>query len=175
MLMPFGSAYTVHNLGIEITRLPLVYLISGCCSIFVGPLVGRATDRFGAWPTFVFGSLLGIVMTLIYTHLGITPLPVVILVNALMFVGIFSRMIPAQAMISLIPSPARRGAYGSISASMQQVAGGVGSILAGLIVIRNADGSLSRFDDVGYVLIGTSVLALILIRRLDRVTRVDPT
>ena len=42
MLMPFGSAYTVHNLGIDITHLPTVYLVSGLFSIVTGPLVGRA-------------------------------------------------------------------------------------------------------------------------------------
>ena len=29
MLMPFGSAYTVHNLGIDIEHLPTIYLVSG--------------------------------------------------------------------------------------------------------------------------------------------------
>src|SRR6201997_4658586 len=40
MLMPFGSAYTVHNLGIDIVHLPTIYLVSGLFSIFIGPLVG---------------------------------------------------------------------------------------------------------------------------------------
>jgi hypothetical protein len=38
-------------------------------------------------------------MVLIYTHLGQVSLTVAILVNVLMFVGIFSRMIPSQAQI----------------------------------------------------------------------------
>src|SRR6266404_5962797 len=38
MLMPFGSAYTVHNLGIDIVHLPTIYLVSGLFSIFIGPL-----------------------------------------------------------------------------------------------------------------------------------------
>ena len=54
MLMPFGSAYTVHNLGIDIVHLPTIYLVSGLFSIFMGPLVGKASDAFGKFPTFVF-------------------------------------------------------------------------------------------------------------------------
>src|SRR3954468_1660700 len=69
MLMPFGSAYTVHNLGIDIVHLPTIYLVSGLFSIVIGPLVGRASDAFGKYPTFVFGSAMSIVMVLIYTHL----------------------------------------------------------------------------------------------------------
>src|ERR1700676_4785502 len=100
MLMPFGSAYTVNNLGIDIVHLPTIYLVSGLFSIFIGPLVGRASDAFGKFPTFAFGSFVSIVMVLIYTHLGPSTLTVVITVNVLMFVGIFSRMIPSQALIS---------------------------------------------------------------------------
>jgi len=40
---------------------------------------------------------MSILMVTVYTHLGLTPLIWVIVVNALMFVGIFSRMIPSQA------------------------------------------------------------------------------
>jgi predicted MFS family arabinose efflux permease len=39
MLMPFGSAFTVHNLGIGVDKLPLLYLVTGLCTIFTGPLV----------------------------------------------------------------------------------------------------------------------------------------
>jgi hypothetical protein len=50
--------------------------------------VGRASDAFGKFPTFAFGSAMSIVMVLIYTHLGHVSLTVVILVNVMMFVGI---------------------------------------------------------------------------------------
>jgi predicted MFS family arabinose efflux permease len=45
VLMPFSSAYTVHNLGIDIAHLPTIYLVSGLFTIVMGPLVGRATTR----------------------------------------------------------------------------------------------------------------------------------
>ena len=35
-----------HNLGIDIVHLPTIYLVSGLFSIFIGPLVGRASDSF---------------------------------------------------------------------------------------------------------------------------------
>ncbi len=48
----------------------MIYLVTGLFTIFIGPLVGRATDAFGKVPTFFFGSAVSIVMVLIYTHLG---------------------------------------------------------------------------------------------------------
>jgi len=161
MLMPFGSAFTVHNLGIDIAHLPTIYLISGLFSIFTGPLVGRASDAFGKFPTFVFGSAVSVVMVLIYTHLGEVSLTTVIVVNVLMFVGIFSRMIPSQALISAIPEPSQRGSFSAISASLQQLSGGLGSVLAAAIIAQNADGSLRHFDWLGYIVVATSIASLI--------------
>jgi predicted MFS family arabinose efflux permease len=161
MLMPFGSAFTVNNLGIDIVHLPTIYLISGLFSILIGPLVGRASDAFGKYPVFVFGSAVSIIMVLIYTHLGVVTLMTVIIVNVLMFVGIFSRMIPSQALISAIPVPSQRGSFSAISASLQQLSGGLGSVLAAAIIAQNADGSLRHFDMLGYIVVATSVLSLI--------------
>jgi predicted MFS family arabinose efflux permease len=161
MLMPFGSAYTVHNLGIDIVHLPTIYLVSGLFSIFIGPLVGRISDAFGKYPTFVFGSAMSIVMVLVYTHLGQVTLTVVIAVTVLMFVGIFSRMIPSQALISAIPDASQRGSFSAISASLQQLSGGLGSVAAAAIIAENADGSLRHFDRLGYVVVSTSILSLI--------------
>jgi predicted MFS family arabinose efflux permease len=160
MLMPFGSVFTVHNLGIDIVHLPTIYLISGLFSIFIGPLVGRASDTFGKFPTFAFGSAVSVVMVLIYTHLGHVTLTTAIVVNVLMFVGIFSRMIPSQALISAIPEPSQRGSFSAVSASLQQLSGGLGSVLAGAIIAQNADGSLRHFDWLGYIVVGTSLASL---------------
>ncbi len=161
MLMPFGSAFTVHNLGIDIAHLPTIYLVSGLFSIFTGPLVGRASGAFGNFPTFMFGTAMSIIMVTIYTHLGPSTLTVVITVNVLMFVGIFSRMIPSQALISAIPAPHQRGSFSAISASLQQLSGGLGSVFAAAIIAQNADGSLRHFDRLGYVVVGTSLVALV--------------
>jgi predicted MFS family arabinose efflux permease len=161
MLMPFGSAYTVHNLGIDILHLPTIYLVSGLFSIFTGPLVGRASDAFGKFPTFMFGSAVSVIMVLIYTHLGQVTLTTAITVNVLMFVGTFSRMIPSQALISAIPEASQRGSFSAVSASLQQFSGGLGSVFAATIIAQNPDGSLRHFDWLGYVVVATSIVSLI--------------
>jgi predicted MFS family arabinose efflux permease len=168
MLMPFGSAFSVHNLGIEFDKLSIVYLASGMCSIVTGPLVGRLSDRLGKFKTFVFGTLLSMVMVIIYTRLGVTPIYTVILISAVMFVGISSRMIPAQALMSAIPEPANRGSFMSVSSSVQQVSGGLAAVLAGLIVVERADGYLEHFDTLGYVVVGASLVTLILMYFIHR-------
>jgi predicted MFS family arabinose efflux permease len=134
MLMPFGSVFTVNNLGIALADLPTIYLASGIFTIFTGPLVGGASDAFGKFNTFIFGCALSIVMVLIYTRLGKVSLFTVVFVTVLMFVGIFSRMIPSQALMSAIPEITKRGSFNAVGASVQQFSGGIASVFAGLVV-----------------------------------------
>ncbi|WP_063685674.1 MFS transporter [Bradyrhizobium stylosanthis] len=162
MLMPFSSAFTVHNLGIDMLHLPTIYLVSGLFSIVTGPLVGRASDAFGKYPTFVFGCAMTVVMVLIYTHLGHVSLVTAITVNVLMFIGIFSRMIPSQALMSAIPDASQRGSFSAVSASLQQLSGGLGSVLAGAIIAQAPDGALIHFDRIGYVVVMTTLITLVM-------------
>jgi predicted MFS family arabinose efflux permease len=168
MLMPFTSAFMVHNVGLPVVRLPLVYVLTGLFSVVAGPLIGRASDRFGKFKVFAFGCAVTIVMVVIFTHLAITPLWLLVGILVIMQVGIFSRMISASALMSALPGPSDRGAYMSISSSLQQVAGGVAAVLSGMIVVEGADGALLHFDRVGYVLVGTTLLTLSMMYFINR-------
>jgi predicted MFS family arabinose efflux permease len=158
MLMPFGTAYIVNNVGLLFSVLPLIYLITGVSSIFVGPLVGKASDSVGKFPVFCFGSLVTLIMVPVWTNLGHASLAVVIAINVILFAGIFSRMIPAQALISAIPEPASRGAFNALSASLQQFAGGASAAVAGWLIVQRPDGSLAHFSWLGYLVM---IIALI--------------
>lgn len=168
MLMPFGSAFTVYNLQIPFAKLPVIYLITGIAAIFIGPLVGKASDTYGKLKVFIFGALLTIVMVLIYTNLGVTPLHIVILVNVLLFCAIFSRIIPAQALMSAIPTPENRGAFMAVTSSLQQISGGVASVIAGLIVVETSSGKLDHFDTLGFILTGTVLISMYLMYNISK-------
>jgi predicted MFS family arabinose efflux permease len=168
MLMPFSSAFTVNNLGISIHDLPIIYLVTGVATIFVGPLVGKAADAFGALRVFFAGTALTIVMVLIFTNLGVSTLFIVTAINVVLFIGIFSRMIPFQALMSQVPAQTQRGSFNAINASISQLAGGVASLVAGHIVTQGADGTIHHYDVAGYVVVATSLLACVLLWRIQR-------
>jgi predicted MFS family arabinose efflux permease len=168
MLMPFISLFTVNNIGLPIGKLPLMYTVTGLASLLTGPLIGRASDGFGKFRVFFFGCIVTIVMVSIYTHLHAVAFWTVIAVLIALHVGIFSRMISSSALTSALPQPADRGAYMSISSSLQQVSGGVAAVLAGSIVRQSADGTLLHFERVGYVLIGTTLMSLGFMYLIDR-------
>ena len=174
MLMPFGSAFTVNNVGIPITKLPHIYMITGICSLIAGPLVGRFSDTVGKYPLFCVGSAISVVMILIYTHLGVTPLWQVVVVNCVLFIGITSRMISASALMSAVPDPASRGAFMAGNSSIQQVAGGVAAAVGGLIVVQTAGGSLAHYDVLGYVVIGSMTLTVGMLYFINRMIAGGP-
>ena len=162
MLMPFMSVFMVHNVGIGLDHLPLVYMVMGSFAIPAGPLIGRAADSFGKLAVFAFGCILTSIMVVIYTHLHHTPLWVVCVIMVLLQISIFSRMISSQALITGLPQPSDRGAYMSVSSSLQQVAGGLAAVISGLVAKQLPTGVLVNYDILGYVLVGTTSLTLVM-------------
>jgi predicted MFS family arabinose efflux permease len=175
MLMPFSSAFTVNNLGISLHDLPIIYLVTGIATIFIGPIVGKATDSFGKLRVFFFGTAVMIVMVLIYTNLSTSTLIVVTIINVVLFVGIFSRMIPFQALMTQVPAQTQRGSFNAINASISQLTGGLASLVAGHIVQEGADGRIHHYDIAGFVVVATSLLACVLIWRVQHAAGLQPS
>jgi predicted MFS family arabinose efflux permease len=171
MLMPFGSTFTINNLGISSTSMTAIYTVTGVSMLLFGPLIGRLSDRWGKYLLFAVGSALTAATVLVYTHLGRTPLPWVILLNVLMFVGVTSRMISGQALMSAVPAPASRGAFMAVNTSLSQAAGGVGAMVAGLIVVQTPGGALQHYDILGYVVCVAMLVVVIMLRFIDRMVR----
>ncbi|MDH4261977.1 MAG: MFS transporter [Spirochaetia bacterium] len=160
MLMPFASAFTVHNMGISMHQLPFVYMVTGIVSMVSGPIIGRYSDVIGKYKIFILGTLLSIVMVIILSHMGITSLWLVILINVLLFTGITSRIISGSALMTAVPDIKDRGAFMGVNASVQQISGGIASAIAGLIVIQTVGGKLEKYDTLGYVVAVTMLVTL---------------
>lgn len=159
MLMPFGSAYLINNIKITQTELPMVFMLTGVASIIMMPLIGKLSDKVDKFMIFSAGSVLAVVLILIYTNLSPVPLWEVVVLNMILFMGIMSRMIPATTLTMSIPDMKDRGAFMSVNASLQQVAGGIAALCAGLIVTQETKSSpLQNYDTLGLVV---SVLVLI--------------
>ena len=175
MLMPFGSTFLVQNIQIPLEKLPLIYIITGVSSIFGGPLLGRLADSIGKYPVFVGGSVLGIALVLFYTSLGPTPLWEVIVLNVILFIAISARMVSTFAMTSALPDLPDRGAYMSISASLQQFSGGIAAWMAGVIVSQQSPTSpIDHYPTLGWVVTGAMLATIFLMYKVHRLVDVKP-
>ncbi|WP_128544608.1 MFS transporter [Larkinella soli] len=168
MLMPFGSAFAIHNLGVTQNELPMIYMVTGVASIILGPLAGKLSDRIGKFRMFCFASLWGMAVTIVYCNLGITPLWALIFLNVLLFAGISARMVSASALMSAVPEPQDRGAFMGVNSSVQQISGGVASVIAGLIVVQAPDGTLQRYPLLGYIVAVAMLITIAMMYVIDR-------
>lgn len=174
MIMPFSTAFLINNIHVPQNSLSVVFVATGIASTIIMPLVGALSDRVDKFKLFTAGSILAATMILVYTNLQPVPVWVVILVNVLLFMGIMSRMVPAMAMNSAIPAMSDRGAFMSINSSLQQLAGGFGGIVAGLIVVKAANDEtapIENFDILGYVMVAVVVLCVFLMSRVSKMIK----
>jgi len=169
MLMPFSSAYLINNIGISAEQLPMVFMFTGIASIVAMPLIGKLSDRVDKFLLFSAGCILATVMVLIYTNLGVTPLWQVVVINMVMFMGIMSRFIPATALTMSIPEMKDRGAFMSVNSSLQQMAGGIAALCAGLIVTQPSKTSpLEHYGVLGIVVSVIMMFSIFLVYRVSR-------
>ncbi|MBB5440812.1 putative MFS family arabinose efflux permease [Pedobacter sp. AK017] len=168
MLMPFGSAYLINNINITEAQLPLVFMFTGLAAVVVMPLIGKLSDKVDKFMVFTGGSLLAVVMILVYTNLSPVPLWQVIVINMVLFMGVMSRMIPATTLTMSIPDLKDRGAFMSVNASIQQMAGGIAALCAGLIVTQKTKSSpLEHYDTLGIVVSALILLCIFLVYRVS--------
>ncbi|HKG08601.1 MAG TPA: MFS transporter [Pedobacter sp.] len=168
MLMPFSSSYLINNINISADQLPLVFMFTGISSIIIMPLIGKLSDKVDKFLIFTGGCILAIIMILIYTNLVPVPLWQVVVINMIMFMGIMSRIIPATTLTMSIPEMTDRGAFMSVNSSLQQMAGGLAALFAGIIVTQKTKTApLEHYGVLGIVVSVVIVISIFLIYRVN--------
>lgn len=172
MMMPFGSAFAINNLHITQHQLPVIFMVAGLSTLVVMPLIGKLSDKADKFRIFALACIWMIVMVLVYTNLSTTPLWLVVVFNVLMMAGIMSRMIPSTALVTAIPAIQDRGAFMSINASLQQIAGGVAAAFAGMIIVQKSKFSpLEHYNTLGYIIVAITILSVLMVYRVSALTK----
>ena len=130
------------------------------------PLFGRLGDKFGNFPILLIASIGAIFSIFAITNLAPVGIWVAVLVTTSYFVVASGRNVPATTMVTAVVKAENRGSFMSVRTSAQQLALGSSSLLAGVIVGKDANGALINYEIVGYIAIGMSILAVILARYL---------
>jgi len=172
MMMPFGSAFAINNLKITQTQLPTIYMVAGIFTLLCMPLMGKLSDKFDKFKIFTIGCFWTIGVILVYTHLGVTALWLVIILNVLMMVGITGRMVPSTALVTGVPEMKDRGAFMSINSSLQQISGGIAAVVGGQIVFQQTKTSpLEHYDTLGYIVAVITFISIFLMYRVARLVK----
>lgn len=172
MMMPWSSAFAINNLKITQHQLPIIFMVSGVSSLITMPIIGRLSDTKDKFQIFLIASLMMIVMVLIYTNLTPVPFALIILMNIFFMVSMMSRMVPAMALTSGLPKMQDRGAFMSVNASLQQIAGGVAAAVGGLIVVQKDKYSpLEHYNTLGIVISVLSLISILMVFRVSKMVK----
>ena len=165
-VIPYIALYYTANVGMSENFITLVYLCGGSATFFSSRYIGRLADRYGKPRVFRWVALSSFVPLLVMTHLPPVPWWAVLISGAAFFVLVSGRMIPGMAMASAVSAPQVRGTFMSLSSSVQMLASGIASLVAGLIITRNAAGQIEHYDLVGYFAVACGLASLWMAQRL---------
>lgn len=172
MMMPWSSAFAINNLKITQHQLPIIFMVSGVSSLITMPVIGRLSDTKDKFQIFLIASLIMIVMVLIYTNLTPVPFALIILMNIFFMISMMSRMVPAMALTSGLPQMQDRGAFMSVNASLQQIAGGVAAAVGGMIVVQKDKYSpLEHYNTLGIVISVLSLISILMVYRVSKMVK----
>lgn len=162
-MIPFMSPSFVANGGLPEKQLPLIYLLGGVISMFGSPFFGRLADRFGKALVYRISALVSIVPIFLITNLSQSPLWIILAISTSFFFVMGGRMVPASAIMTTAATPRYRASFMSMSSSIQQLGSSLASYIAGLIVIKNAEGHLDNYPTVGYITIALTLVSIYLV------------
>lgn len=169
-VIPYITIYVVGNVGVAQGDIPLIYLCGGIASFFTARWIGRLADHYGKLRVYRVVALLSIAPLLIQTQLEPVPFALVLACSTLFFVLVPGRMVPAMAIVTSAVTPAQRGAFLAINASVTQLASGVAAFVGGLIIATDAAGKIVRYDVAGHLAVAMTLLAIIAVGRVRMIT-----
>ena len=77
-------------------------------------------------------------------------------------------MISASALMTAVPEPQDRGAFMGVNSSVQQIAGGIASLIAGMIVKETSTGYLENYPLLGNVVVAAIFVTIFLMYSIHK-------
>lgn len=149
-VIPYIALYLTANVGIANSYISLIYLCGGVATLVSSRFIGHMADRYGKVLVFRVLAIVSLIPLIVTTNLAPVPLWVVLMNSTAFFILISGRMIPAMALVSQLVEPRIRGTFMSLIGSIQMLASGLASVLAGVIVTITAEGKMEHYNLVGY-------------------------
>lgn len=151
VVIPFINPYLEFNKGFSKAETPLVYLFGGLSALFASYIIGKLADQYGKLKTFMICTFLSLPLVVLVTQLPDMPLYLMLIIFSVWFMFSTGRSVTSQSLVSNVAKPEFRGSFQSFNGFVQQIGSGMASLLAGFIVIENANGSIAKYHFLGYI------------------------
>lgn len=161
------NPYLEFNFFLTDDQRTLVYLIGGIVVFISSPILGRFADKYGKHKTFNLFALLSIIPIFLITNLPVAPYYYMLMITGVWFLLSSGRGIPAQAIISNVVEPQRRGSFMSFNSCVQQLFTGVASFLAGSIAQTTIHKKIIHYNWIGYISIAVVFVSIWIASKLN--------
>ena len=165
-VIPYIAAYAVANVGLTEAELPVMYAVGGIATLVTSQVIGHLADRHGKKRVYAIIAIASVVPIVAMTHLPRLSLIAFLPLSTLFFILVTGRFGPAMALVSGSAEPRVRGSFMSLNTAIQQFGAGVAAFLAGSMVGRAADGSLTGFGLVGWFAAAFTLVSVALAYRI---------
>ncbi len=169
-IIPFIAPYMQLNVGFSDKEVGYIYLVGGSLTVFFLPYFGKLADRIGHYTVFGISSAFALLSIFTITNLPQVSMVWALCATSSFFVVASGRNVPATTLVTSVVRPESRGSFMSVRASINEMALALSSLIAGLIITKNPDGSLTHYEIAGYFAIGMSLIAIWLGKRLKSVS-----
>ena len=165
-VIPYITVYAVGNVGIPQADIPIIYLVGGAATFFTARRIGHWADAHGKVEVYRRVAVIATVPLLLVTHVGAVPLWAWVAFTTAFFVLVSGRMIPAMTIITSAATPSLRGTFMSLNGTVQSLAMGLATTLAGFIITQDEAGRIAAYPVVGYVAVTANLLAIWFVGRI---------
>lgn len=174
VVVPFLASFLEMNLGVAKTNVKYVYLCGGLTTLLTLTWIGRLSDRLGKLRVFRVCALACVLPFVLIPNLGAgTALPIILVATTVLFITTSGRMVPAMPLITNSAAPRVRGSFMSLNSAVQQLSAGAAAWLSGLVLHKDADGTLTGYPLVGIFAAGCVVASVYLAGHLRPVPGAD--
>jgi predicted MFS family arabinose efflux permease len=168
--VPFLPSVLTGNLGLAKADLGWAYFAGGLTTLVTFNLSGRWTDRWGATPVVLAGSLATMAVIAV-CFLGLQG-PVSRLAGAAVLAALFfanaPRVLAAFALFTKVPAPAQRASFQAMQTVIQHGSIGLATLLASQWISGEAGGAVEHVGRLVAQNWIAVVLSFFLIWRLER-------
>lgn len=175
LIYPYLTPSMVTNAGLPESQMWLIYALGGITTLLTSPYFGKMADRLGKLRVFTWLALLSAIPTLLIANLVPVPVWIVLTVTTSYMIFTSGRFVPAMAMITASVEPRYRGGFMSVNSAVQQIAAGLATSVAALLVSSDAQGRIVGFPRAGWLALAMIVAAVYLIRQLRVAGPAKPT
>ena len=162
-IIPSLAQFMVFNVGLAREDLAYIYIFGGTFSFFTSRMAGKLADKLGNRKMFIGAAFLSMIPVALISHLGVIPLGLVLVVTTFFFVLNSARFVPAMGLLTSSVEACNRGGFISLTCSFQQMASGLASFGAGMIIYQEKNSRVVNFDVAGYISIGAAFVGVVIV------------